>query len=61
MQIEARFLGERGLSNDEITRGLHYAEINGARLIRERFVLAMSRVTLSDEQLYAGLRFSFGE
>ena len=57
----ARFLAERGVSENDIDRGLHYAELNGARTIRDGFVLAMSRVTLSDEQLVAGVRFSCGE
>ena len=57
----ARFLAERGMSDNEIDRGLHYAELHGALTIREGFVLAMSRITLSDEQLAAGMRFSFDE
>lgn len=61
MQTVALSLSKRGLLDNEITRGLYYAEINGTRSIQESFVLAMSRVTLSDEQLYAGLRFSFEE
>jgi hypothetical protein len=54
-----RFLEERGLSADEIDRGLAYAEELGAATAREGFVLAMSRVLYSDAQLAAGCRFRF--
>jgi len=57
----ARFLTERGVFEADIDRGLHYAKRHGARTVREGFMLAMSRITLSDEQLQAGMRFNFGE
>jgi hypothetical protein len=57
----ARMLAERGLSEDEIDRGLDYVAISGAQTMRQAFVLAMSRVLYSDAQLAAGLRFTLVE
>ena len=56
-----RFLGERGLSDDEIDRALEYVEASGAYTIREAFVLAMSRTMYSDQELAAGQKFGFTE
>ena len=54
-----RFLAERGLSEEQIDRGLEYVEASGAYTIREAFILAMSRSIYSDEELAGGQRFGF--
>ena len=56
-QTLARLMSERGLSPDDIERGLTYAESAGARTTRQAFILAMSRVMFSDAELSAGVRF----
>ena len=56
-----RFLAERGLSEDQIDRGLEYVEASGAYTIREAFILAMSRTLYSDQELADGQRFGFTE
>ncbi len=50
-------LSEHGCSEADIDRGLAYAAAQGAFAAKTAFVLAMSRVMYSDEQLAAGLRF----
>jgi hypothetical protein len=57
----ARMLAARGLPENEIDRGLEYVATSGAQTMREGFVLAMSRILYSDEQLAAGLRFTLAE
>ncbi len=52
-----RLLSEHGLSAKEVERGMDYAEATGAGTICEGFMLAMSRVHLTDAQLAAGVRF----
>jgi len=56
-----RFLTERGLSEEQIDRGLEYVEASGAYTIREAFILAMSRTLYSDQELADGQRFGFTE
>lgn len=55
-----RLLSEHGLSAEEVERGMEYAEAMGAGTTRDGFVLAMSRVLLTDAQLAAGVRFPLG-
>ena len=50
-------LSQRGCSQAAIDRGLDFADIQGAFTTKEAFVLAMSRITCSDNQLAAGIRF----
>ncbi len=50
-------LSEQGCSEADIDRGLADAAAQGAFTAKTAFVLAMSRVLYSDEQLAAGLRF----
>lgn len=47
----------QGIPEGQVQRGLDYAAEAGAKTTREMFVLAMSRVTLSDAELTAGIRF----
>ena len=47
----------RGCSRADIIRGLDYAAAQGVFTTKDAFVLAMSRVLYSDEQLAAGMRF----
>ena len=51
-------LRQQGLSEAEVDRSLAYAFAAGARTPRIAFELAMSRATLSDAQLAAGVRFT---
>ena len=53
----ARLLGARGLSEDEIDRGLGFVMTTGVKTMREAYELAVSRVRYSDEELAAGMRF----
>jgi len=53
----ASLLSEQGCLEADIDRGLAYAADQGAFTAKTAFVLAMSRVLYSDEQLAAGLRF----
>ena len=53
-----RVLATQGLSEDEIRRGVDYAEAACAGTVTEGFVLAMSRILLSDAELAAGVRFT---
>jgi len=53
--IVARFLAERGFSEDDIDRGLSYAEESQASTVREAFTLAISRIH-SDREFSAGMR-----
>jgi hypothetical protein len=52
-------LTQQGMSDDDIERGLEYADLQGARTTREGYVLAMSRVLYTDDQLASGSVFSF--
>jgi len=55
--LVASLLSEHGCSEADIDRGLAYAADQGAFTAKTAFVMAMSRVMYSDEQLAAGLRF----
>jgi hypothetical protein len=57
-QTLERLMVERGISQDEIERGLNYAVSAGATTTREAYNLAMSRILFSDEELTAGARFN---
>ncbi len=56
-----RLLTERGLTEDQIERGLDYIEAVGARTMRDGFELAMSRILYTDHELASGQRFTFPE
>ncbi len=46
-----RFLGERGLTDEQIERALEYVEESGVHTIRAAFDLAMSRTLLATDEL----------
>ena len=57
IQALMRLLSERGLSEDEIDKGLQFVEASGVYTMRESFELAMSRALYTDVQLAEGKRY----
>ena len=55
----ARMLRQRGLSGDEIDRGLNYCTEHGAAAIREGLTLAMLRALSTDTRPAAGMLFLY--